>query len=59
MNKKINVGDIVEYRYRQDDKPYCGIVIGLSYDIYDDFCWVDWFELGIQRARKSFLKVLS
>lgn len=55
----IKIGDIVEYQYREDDKAYYGIVVGLSADTYGEYCWVDWFELGIQRARKSFLKVLT
>jgi hypothetical protein len=55
----IKIGDIVEYQYREDDKPYYGIIVGLNDDTYGEYCWVDWFELGIQKARKSFLKVLS
>ncbi len=52
----IRVGDIVEYQYREDDEPFYGIVVRLD---NDDYCWVDWFDLGIQKARKSFFKVLT
>jgi hypothetical protein len=39
----IKIGDIVEYQYRGEK----------------NYCWVEWFDLGIERARKSFLKVLT
>ena len=53
----IQVGDIVQYHYRgNDDMPFYGIVVRID---KDDDCWVDWFNLGIEKARKSFLKVLT
>jgi hypothetical protein len=58
MNK-INVGDIVEYQYRgEKNQSFYGVIVGVS---NDDYCWVEWFhlDLGIERARKSFLKVLT
>jgi hypothetical protein len=55
----IQVGDIVEYRYRgTGDKLFYGIVIAT--DNYDPFfCWIDWFDLGIEKARTTYLKVLT
>ncbi len=53
----IKVGDIVEYRYRgEKNQSFYGVIVGVS---NDDYCWVEWFDLGIERARKSFLKVLT
>ena len=55
----IQVGDIVQYQYRgNDDMPFYGIVVRIDNN-NDDDCWVDWFNLGIEKARKSFLKVLT
>ena len=55
----IQVGDIVQYQYRGNDgMPFYGIVVRIDNN-NDDDCWVDWFNLGIEKARKSFLKVLT
>ena len=55
----IQVGDIVQYQYRGNDgMPFYGIVVRIDNN-NDDDCWVDWFNLGIEKTRKSFLKVLT
>lgn len=57
MNKKINVGDIVEYCYSEEGKHYYGIILEVSDDNF--YCWIDWFELGREKARTTHLKVLT
>ena len=57
MNKKINVGDIVEYCYSEESKHYYGIILEVSDDNF--YCWIDWFDFGMEKARTDFLKVLT
>jgi hypothetical protein len=50
----INIGDIVEYQYRgEKNQSFYGVIVGVS---NDDYCWVEWFDLGIEKARKIILK---
>ena len=56
----IKVGDIVEYSYTGgEDKCYYGIIIDVSDDNF--YCWIDWFhlDLGVEKARTTYLKVLT
>lgn len=54
----IQVGDIVQHHYRGNDGQYFyGIVVNCVDK--DDDCWVDWFDLGVEKARTTHLKVLT
>jgi succinate dehydrogenase flavin-adding protein (antitoxin of CptAB toxin-antitoxin module) len=57
MTKKINVGDIVEYCYSEESKHYYGIILELSDD--NLYCWIDWFHLGKEKSKTTYLKVLT
>ena len=38
----IQIGDIVEYQYRNGDKTFAGIVLHVS---EDEYCHVEWFDM--------------
>lgn len=55
----IKVGDIVEYSYTGVEDYNCyGIIIDVSDDNF--YCWINWFDdLGVEKARTTYLKVLT
>jgi hypothetical protein len=54
----IQIGEIVEYSYNGGEgKCYHGIIIDVSDDNF--YCWIDWFDFGVEKTRTTLLKVLT
>jgi hypothetical protein len=51
----IRVGDIVESGV--EGNCYYGVIVDVSDDNF--FCWIHWFDFGVEKARTTYLKVLT